>query len=237
MTLRIVERPSPNFNDRPEGARVSILVLHYTGMPDAESAMQILTDGARQPRVSAHYTLDEDGTFHAHVPEARRAWHAGVSHWNGHDDVNSRSIGIEIVNPGHEYGYRDFPDAQIGALIVMAKAICARWGIAARHVIGHSDVAPGRKIDPGEKFPWAALAAEGLGVMPHADGPPVADDVFAIAGALRAIGYGVPPAVTTPLSTVISAFQRHFAPHRLDGVADRETLQALGGVLAALHGA
>lgn len=231
MTLRIVPMPSPNFNARPEGQAAEMLVLHYTGMPDARGALAILTDGAREKRVSAHYTLDEDGTAYAHVPEEMRAWHAGLSWWRGRDDVNARSIGIEIVNPGHEWGYRAFPKRQIDALIALCRGILARHPIAARDVVGHSDVAPGRKTDPGEKFPWARLARNGIGLFPRAGGGPVAEaDTGA---ALRAIGYGLPPEVETPLETVIAAFQRRFRPARIDGVADDETRRALAAVSAA----
>ena len=232
MTLRLVPMPSPNFNARPEGQAAEMLVLHYTGMPDAASALEILTDGAREKRVSAHYTLDEDGTVYAHVPEAMRAWHAGVSFWRGRDDVNARSIGIEIVNPGHEWGYRAFPKRQIDALIVLCRGILARHPIAARDVVGHSDVAPGRKTDPGEKFPWARLARNGIGLFPRAGEAAVAED--AVAAALAAIGYGVPGAVDTPLETVIAAFQRRFRPARIDGVADAETRRTLAAVAATV---
>ena len=148
--------PSPNHDDRG-GAAIDMLVLHYTGMKTAEAALERLCDPAA--KVSAHYTIDEDGTVYAHVPEARRAWHAGVSFWAGATDINSRSIGIELVNPGHEFGYRDFPDAQIAALITLCHGILLRHPIPSARVLGHSDVAPARKEDPGELFPWERLAA------------------------------------------------------------------------------
>lgn len=232
MTLRIVERPSPNFNDRP--GPVDMLVMHYTGMPDAEGAMRVLTDPDRQPRVSAHYTLDEDGTVYAHVPEAKRAWHAGISWWRGRNDVNARSIGIEIVNPGHEWGYRPFPPAQIAALLALSKTILSRHDIPAAHVVGHSDVAPGRKTDPGELFPWQLLAGHGIGLWPRPGQAAVPNDEAAIAAALRRIGYGVPPEVDRPLAVVLTEFQRHFRPAQVDGIADLETRQALAGLLPQL---
>lgn len=231
---KIVERPSPNFNERPAGQAIDMLVLHYTGMPDAESAIRILIDGAREKRVSAHYTLDENGVFHAHVPEEMRAWHAGISWWRGRDDVNSRSIGIEIVNPGHELGYRPFPEKQIDALIALGKAIVARRGIPARNVVGHSDIAPGRKIDPGELFPWRRLAGHGLGVWPRHGMAAIPNDEAAIAAALHHFGYGVPPEVDLPLGTIIAEFQRHFRSSKTDGVADLETRQALAALVAQL---
>lgn len=234
MTLKIVQRPSPNFNERPDGVAIDMLVLHYTGMPDAEGAMRLLTDGASAKRVSAHYTLDEDGTFYAHVTEHLRAWHAGVSWWRGRDDVNSRSIGIEIVNPGHEWGYRPFPEAQVSALEEMATSIIARHGIPARNVVGHSDVAPGRKIDPGELFPWARLGKAGIGVWANLGSEAVADDPVAIAAGLRRFGYGLAPEVSVELGAVIGEFQRHFRPARVDGVADLETRQILAALLTKL---
>lgn len=230
---QIVQRPSPNFNARPDGVKPSVLVMHYTGMPTAEGAMALLTDPGAVKRVSAHYTLDEDGVFYAHVPEDLRAWHAGISWWRGGEDVNSRSIGIEIVNPGHEWGYRPFPKRQIDALIVLGKAIVARHGIKPQNVIGHSDIAPGRKIDPGELFPWRRLAGHGLGIWPPRGKAAVPDDEAHVAAALRRIGYGVPPEVATPLPTVLEAFQRHWRPALVDGIADLETRQRLKAVSQA----
>ncbi|NWH08428.1 MAG: N-acetylmuramoyl-L-alanine amidase [Alphaproteobacteria bacterium] len=228
--MRRIERPSPNHDARKDGVRPSILLMHYTGMRSAEEAISRLTDAAA--RVSAHYTIDEDGTVYAHVPEARRAWHAGVSHWAGESDINGISIGVEIVNPGHEFGYRAFPDAQIAAVIALSKGIIARHAIPAHRVIGHSDVAPARKVDPGELFPWAHLAGEGVGLWPTLV-PPMQAPAGArdhIAAALQRFGYGVPPGVAVPLETVVSAFQRHFRPRHIDGVMDGESwaiLQAL----------
>src|SRR5262249_21604915 len=150
--LKIVERPSPNFNERVNGGPVDILVLHYTGMPGAESAMKLLT--TVEGKVSSHYTVDEDGTIYRPVEGKNRGWHAGVSSWCGATDINSRSIGIEIVNPGHEWGYRPFAPGQIAAVMELTKGILKRWPITPARVLAHSDVAPERKIDPGELFPW-----------------------------------------------------------------------------------
>ena len=216
--MRSVARPSPNHDDRG-GAAVDMLVLHYTGMTSGVAAIERLCDP--DAKVSAHYTVDEDGTVYAHVPEERRAWHAGVSHWSGADNVNSRSIGIEIVNPGHEYGYRAFPEAQIAALINLCGGIVARHAIPAARVLGHSDVAPARKDDPGELFPWQRLADAGIGVWPQG----VKSDLGAEALTL----YGYDP--NAPQDKVIAAFQRHFRPKCLTGQWDGECAGLLAGLL------
>ena len=218
--MRILERPSPNHDARPDGQVVDMLVLHYTGMPTAEAALDRLTDSAA--KVSAHYCIDEDGAVLRLVPEERRAWHAGVSFWRGHRDVNARSIGIELVNPGHEFGYRPFPEPQMAALVGLAGEILARHPIPARNVVGHSDVAPARKQDPGELFDWRRLAKAGIGLWPEpADGAPEE-----IPGMLAGYGY----AHQEP--EVVAAFQRHFRPSRVDGLADEETACLLAGLLA-----
>lgn len=229
--MRVVERPSPNHDARP-GA-VDMLVLHYTGMPTAEEALARLCDP--EAKVSAHYTIDEAGTVWRHVPEERRAWHAGVSFWAGEKNVNGRSIGIELVNPGHEFGYVPFAEPQIAALIALSQDILKRHAIPARHVLGHSDVAPARKTDPGELFPWQRLAESGIGIWPSLSPPPCgeveAPEALRVGGDAAALlsrfGYGVPPQVDTSLETVIAAFQRHFRPSRIDGVADAECLRIL----------
>lgn len=237
MTLRITDRPSPNFDDRG-GAPIDILLLHYTGMPTAEEALRRLTDPAA--KVSAHYTVDEDGTVYSHVDETARAWHAGVSFWQGARDINARSIGIEIVNPGHEFGYRDFPAAQIDAVIALGQDIVRRHGIAAGRVLGHSDVAPARKQDPGERFPWARLAKAGLGLWPDPVGgwaPFRVDDPDRVAGLqrdLQQFGYelDVTGLYDGPLRIVVTAFQRHYQPGALTGLADGETAARLDRLLA-----
>ena len=228
----IVDRPSPNFNERRAGASVDILLLHYTGMPTAAGALQRLCDPAA--KVSAHYTIDEDGTIYRHVAEARRAWHAGASCWAGEHDINARSVGIELVNPGHEFGYREFPEAQIAALIELARGIVQRHPIPPRRVLAHSDVAPRRKIDPGEKFPWPRLAAAGIGVWPK---PPRLDisrsvQVPEIQRDLAAIGYECPASGVLDEDTraAIAAFQRHFRPAQVNGIPDGETM-ALAALL------
>jgi N-acetylmuramoyl-L-alanine amidase len=217
-----IARPSPNQDDRG-GAAVDMLVLHYTGMHTAEAALARLCDPAA--RVSAHYAIDEDGTVYVLVPEARRAWHAGISYWAGARDINARSIGIELVNPGHEFGYRAFPDAQIASLITLAQDILGRHAIPAWRVLGHSDVAPARKQDPGELFPWARLAGAGVGFWPSAGSDPGEQ---AVAASLARYGYD--PAATP--EEAVTAFQRHFRPSRVDGMADAETRKVLSGLIA-----
>ena len=212
----MIHTPSPNFGPRQGG--VDMLVLHYTGMTSAAAALARLCDPAAE--VSAHYLIDEDGAIHALVAEEMRAWHAGRSWWRGETDVNSRSIGIELVNPGHEFGYRPFPPAQIAALVDLAGGILARHPIPPRNVVGHADVAPARKQDPGELFPWAALAAKGIGLWPEA-GTAVSDAIAMLA----AYGYD-----TSDPAAALVAFQRHFRPERVDGVADAETVALLAGL-------
>jgi N-acetylmuramoyl-L-alanine amidase len=224
MTRR--SAPSPNFDARPEDVPVDILLLHYTGMESGAAAVARLCDPAA--RVSAHYTVDEDGTVYAHVPEDKRAWHAGLSYWAGARDINARSVGIEIVNPGHEFGYRPFPAAQIAAVKILARDIVQRHGIAGARVLGHSDVAPARKVDPGELFPWGELAAEGIGLWPQTRKPRL-EGTFE--QGLRAFGYGLPPEMDVATETVIAAFQRHFRPMKIDGVADPECHAILAALL------
>jgi N-acetylmuramoyl-L-alanine amidase len=189
-------------------------------------------------KVSAHYCVDEDGTVFRLVAETARAWHAGVAHWRGHDDINGRSVGIEIVNPGHEFGYRPFPAPQMAAVVTLCKEIIGRWPIPPRNVVGHSDVAPERKTDPGELFDWPGLAARGIGLFPDTAGrvEPIGDDVTAVQEALRRYGYGIEVTGTADNQTaaVVTAFQRHFRPVRVDGAADGETRAALAALLAVV---
>lgn len=242
-SLGILDRPSPNHGPRPGGVRPTILLLHYTGMKTAQEAIERLCDP--DAKVSSHYVVDEDGTILRLVEEDRRAHHAGVSHWAGESDINSASIGIEIVNPGHEHGYRAFPEAQVDAVVALCRDVVARWSIAAARVLAHSDVAPERKTDPGELFPWETLAAAGVGhwVVPEpiADGPAfrVGDEgppVTALQALLAHYGYGVPLTGVFDLKTeaVVAAFQRHFRPARVDGVADRSTIVTLKRLSDAL---
>ena len=234
--MKIVQCSSPNHDARPEGGAIDILVLHYTGMKTADEALARLTDAAS--KVSAHYTIGRDGRVFAHVPEERRAWHAGVSFWAGERNVNARSIGIELVNPGHEFGYIPFTDEQIGALIDLARGILSRHPIPPGRVIGHSDVAPARKTDPGELFPWQQLADYGIGVWPNlpsarfAGASPASGVGKTSADDLARHGYGVPAEVDVPLSMVITAFQRHFRPTNVNGLWDADCARVLEDLLA-----
>jgi N-acetylmuramoyl-L-alanine amidase len=219
--MKRVDRPSPNHDDRG-GAGVDMLVLHYTGMKTAEEALARLCDTSA--KVSAHYTLDEDGTVYALVPEARRAWHAGVASWAGATDINARSIGIELVNPGHEFGYREFAEDQITSLITLCHSILMRHPIPSWRVLGHSDVAPARKEDPGELFPWGRLAKAGIGLWPQV----IASDLDA--NALTRFGYDP----NAPRDKLITAFQRHFRPKKLDSQWDSECAGLLTDLLSRL---
>jgi N-acetylmuramoyl-L-alanine amidase len=216
----LIRSTSPNFDARP--GEVDMLVLHYTGMQSAAAALNRLCDAAA--KVSAHYLVDEDGTIYTLVEERNRAWHAGVSFWRGTTGLNDRSIGIEIVNPGHEFGYRPFPPAQMQAVRALCHGILARWpGIVARNVVAHSDIAPNRKQDPGELFDWRGLAASGIGLWTDSFAPP-----GDLRGDLAAIGYDMALAETD----VITAFQRHFLPGHLTGVADSQTAGRAAAVRA-----
>jgi N-acetylmuramoyl-L-alanine amidase len=219
----IIEAPSPNFDTRM--LPVSMLVLHYTGMQDAASAISRLR--TPEAKVSSHYVVAEDGQVLRLVDEANRAWHAGKSHWRGVDDVNSASVGIEIVNPGHEFGYRPFPEAQIDALIPLVADIIGRHGITRGNVVGHSDIAPARKQDPGELFPWGRLAKLRL-ALPRPTrnlmDPHWSDAGFLLA--LERFGYSV----VDPLAAVV-AFQRRFRPELLDGTIDGECRSILLALL------
>jgi N-acetylmuramoyl-L-alanine amidase len=227
--LELRERPSPNHDRRGEPPRIDMLVLHYTGMTTAESALARLCDpGAK---VSAHYVVDEDGTIWRLVPEMRRAFHAGRSRWAGESDLNLVSIGVEIVNPGHEWGYRPFPETQMASVERLCRAILARHQIAPQRIVAHSDIAPDRKTDPGELFDWPRLARAGIGIWPPRDAPrrPAVDRAQAFAD-LEAIGYGIPPALE---GSTIAAFQRRFRPARCDGMLDGDTMARIAEVRAA----
>ncbi|RAI59390.1 N-acetylmuramoyl-L-alanine amidase [Roseicella frigidaeris] len=223
--------PSPNQDDRPAGAAIDTLVLHYTGMRSGAEAIARLRDPAA--RVSSHYVVEEDGAVLRLVPEARRAWHAGISHWRGMAALNDRSIGIEIVNPGHDWGYRPFPALQMAAVCDLCLEILARHPIPPINVVAHSDIAPDRKADPGELFDWEGLAANGVGLWPAAADAPAPAGAPAGASAaalLSAIGYRT----DLPLPVLLAAFQRHWRPARVDGVADAETLARLAGLVRML---
>ena len=236
-------RPSPNHSDRKDGALPDMIVLHYTGMPDDEAAIRQLCNPASE--VSAHYVVLPDGAIVQLVAESRRAWHAGVSSWAGETDINSCSIGIEIANPGHDHSYPAFPRRQIAAVTALCRSIFTRHQIPADRVLAHSDVAPARKQDPGEKFPWKVLADSGIGLWVNPapvtrTGPiyvlgetnPAIEEIQQL---LARYGYGVAPTGYLDGTTrdAVAAFQRHFRPIRVDGVLDVSTTATLKALLAA----
>jgi len=234
--------PSSNFDEREAARAPDMILLHYTGMQSGEAALARLC--SPESKVSAHYVVFEDGRIVQCVPEQRRAWHAGVSYWAGETDINSRSIGIEIVNPGHEFGYRDFPLRQVAAVISLCKSIVTRRGpILSDRVLAHSDVAPSRKEDPGEKFQWELLYNSGIGhwVRPapvDIDGVSLqsgdrGEAVQRLQSGLKTYGYGIDETGLYDGSTrtVVAAFQRHFRPARVDGVADPSTVRTLRALL------
>ena len=211
---------------------LDMLVLHYTGMQSGEAAIARLRDP--QAAVSSHYVVDEDGRVVCLVEEERRAAHAGVSFWRGHEGLNDRSIGIEIVNPGHQWGYRPFAEAQIRAVEMLCAGILARHPIPARNVVGHSDVAPDRKQDPGELFPWRRLSARGIGLWPGVDGSdttPIEDAAIArVRDGLRAIGYRVDGVGV--LEAAVIAFQRHWRQEAVGVGTDHGTLRVIEALVA-----
>lgn len=238
--------PSPNHGERRGCDRPDCIILHYTGMASASEALLWLANPLSE--VSCHYFVFEDGRIWQMVPEARRAWHAGKSSWHGETDMNSRSIGIEIANPGHDLSkmppepgaYPDFPDIQIEAVIRLVADIKARWSIADARILAHSDIAPGRKVDPGERFPWKQLAEAGLGLWPaKAEVPPVSAAAYrrgdegmpirALQAMFAAFGYGIEitGVFDQRMEDVVTAFQRHWRQDKVDGVADGETLAIL----------
>jgi len=224
----LIDTPSPNHETRADGLAVDMLVVHYTGMTSARAALERLCDP--EAKVSAHYLIDEDGAVHRLVAEDRRAWHAGVAAWRGETDVNGRSIGIELVNPGHEYGYRPFPDAQMDSFRELAAGILTRHSIPARNVVGHSDVAPTRKSDPGEFFDWRGLAAIGIGLW--TEPAEMLDlDPAHLRALLADIGYD-----TEDLPATVRAFQRHYRPERANGRIDPETARLIAGLHALACG-
>lgn len=222
---------SPNFNARRKGG-VSHLILHYTGMQSAAGAIARLRDPAAE--VSAHYIVEENGRTTQLVDERERAWHAGQSFWAGEDDINSTSIGIEIVNPGHEFGYVPFPKKQIKAVIKLCRGILTRNpGIPAFNVLAHSDIAPARKMDPGELFPWRELATEGVGIYPptQMNIDPLPFNIIQVVDRLGAYGYDT----SQMPDVIITAFQRHFRPENITGEWDDDCQQRLTWLLEQKH--
>jgi N-acetylmuramoyl-L-alanine amidase len=241
--LRHHWRPSPNFGPRRGSLKPELIILHYTGMEKAEAACDWLCNP--QSGVSCHYLIDETGAITQMVDEELRAWHAGAGSWKGANDINSRSVGIEIHNLGHELGYSDFTAAQIEAVIALCRDIAARHRMAPENILAHSDVAPLRKIDPGEKFPWRQLHKAGIGHWVEPE--PMGEDqmlkpgdqgaeVDALRTQLSLYGYGIAPSGSfdSSMQAIVSAFQRHFRQERVDGIADWSTTLTLQRLLAGL---
>ena len=237
--MKLIQRPSPNHDARPGGGQVDVLLMHYTGMKSAEEAIGRLCDD--QAKVSAHYAVDEAGTITQMVDENRRAWHAGISHWAGQDAINDCSIGIEIVNPGHEFGYQPFPKIQMDAVIDLSRGILERHpAITPSRVIGHSDVAPGRKLDPGELFDWQRLALKGIGqfIDPGSVEPITGQDlapgdegwqVQELQSNFRKFGYRIEitNVFDDQTGAVLHVFQQHYRPEALTKIADIHTQELL----------
>jgi N-acetylmuramoyl-L-alanine amidase len=239
-TLVRAVRASPNHGERKGARRPDTIVLHYTGMETGAAALARLCEPTSE--VSSHYVVEEDSTILQLVPEALRAWHAGKSYWAGERDLNSASIGIEIVNGGHDFGLPAYPDAQIAAVIALCKDIAARHKILPSRILAHSDIAPGRKQDPGERFPWDALAAAGVGdyvvQAPLEEDAPLAlgargKDVERLQKMLAAFGFeaAITGEYDKPTEQIVAAFQRHFRPAKIDGKADRSTIATLQALL------
>lgn len=229
--MPVILAPSPNQNDRPAGAVIDSCVIHYTGMQTGEAALTRLRDPAAE--VSAHYMIEEDGRIYQLVPEAKRAWHAGVSHWRGQDNINHTSIGIELVHPGHEWGYRPFEAPQIDALLELLTGLTARHRIPPQNFVGHSDIAPGRKADPGELFPWQRLAEAGFGLWvdvkaldartePAVHREDAGDHIAALQNQLVALGYGLDITGTydDPSQNCVRALHAHWRPSHINRDAD-----------------
>jgi N-acetylmuramoyl-L-alanine amidase len=234
--------PSPNHGERKDGRRPDMILLHYTGMENANAALALLTKSGSE--VSAHYFVFEDGRIVQLVEESQRAWHAGVAFWAGETDINSCSIGIEIANPGHPFGYPDFPMRQIAAVTALCRSILTRHTIPPVRVLAHSDVAPARKQDPGEKFPWRTLHDSAVGhwvkPTPVTEGGAVltlgdrGEAVLSLQQSLGEYGYGTSASgvYDAALHDVVAAFQRHFRPQRVDGIADASTRTTLQDLMA-----
>lgn len=241
----VKDHPSPNFGSRPAGTTIDTLVIHYTATEDTETALGMLTGVNAHGPVSAHYLIGEDGEILRLVSEDKRAWHAGVGYWRGCDNLNDVSIGIELVNPGHDYGYRPFEASQINALVELLRDMQTRHSFSPSRVIGHSDLAPDRKIDPGELFPWHRLADIGLGVLPRTTAQPGPilqayqsnpDQISALQAQLGALGYAVRPTglIDERTEAAVRALQMHWRQARVDGQIDQSTLDVLDDLLDQL---
>lgn len=240
---KAIVRPSPNHGERAGGRKPDMILLHYTGMPTPDGALEWLCRDESQ--VSSHYFVQEDGEVLQLVPEERRAWHAGKSYWQGETDINSLSIGIEIANAGHPGGLPEYPQEQIQAVIELCRDCGQRWSIAPERVLGHSDVAPIRKVDPGEKFPWADLFRGGIGHW--VEPAPISGGRFfqrgdrgqpveALQSMLSLYGYAteITGEFSDKMAGEVEAFQRHFRPAQIDGIADFSTIDTLHRLLASL---
>ncbi len=237
----MINAPSPNFDDRPDGAKIKYLILHYTGMATGEEALDRLCDS--KSKVSSHYLIEEDGRIFTLVPETKRAWHAGISAWEDDRNINGISIGIEMVNPGHDSpgykgNYRPFPAVQMAALIGLCQDILSRHDIMPCYVLGHSDVAPDRKCDPGELFDWQLLASVGIGIWPSGNVKIHTDESFnKVVFQQKLVKYGYKIKITDThdhqTSDVIRAFQRHFRPADVSGILDKECWVILEDLLSA----
>jgi len=222
MSYSFIDYPSINYNERANCAPIDMLIFHYTGMINKECALKKLIDP--NAKVSTHYLIDEKGGIYKLVDEANRAWHAGVSYWRRNTDINSRSIGVEIVNPGHEFGYQEFTDLQIDAIMKLSRDIISRHPISNRNIVGHSDIAPSRKKDPGELFDWKCLADQGIGLWPE-EAQVLEMNVSTLLSQLENIGYEI-----NNIKDVVASFQRHFRPNRVTGRIDPETARKISGL-------
>ncbi len=232
----MLQTPSPNFNDRTDGQAPSMIVMHYTGMQSAEAAIERLCDP--EAEVSAHFVVEEDGTVHCLVDPAKRAWHAGKAFWRGVRDVNLASIGIEIVNPGHEFGYRAFPEAQMAAVAALCLDLMASWGIEVGAVVAHSDIAPARKQDPGELFDWEGLARHGVGVWPEVGemDRSAALDLVGDEALMREMFMRAGYDPDCDLGDIIAAFQRRYCSQRvLGGALDTLDVDGAARLLALVR--
>ena len=223
MGLTPAEFSSPNFNDRPKDIVPNILVIHYTGMQSLDQALQRLMSSNSQ--VSAHYLISRKGEIFKLVSEEKRAWHAGVSYWRGETDINSYSIGIELENPGHEFGYSKFPKSQMSVLTELCVEIINKYSISPENIVGHSDIAPRRKKDPGELFDWKSLAQKGVGLWPE----PILNKITLepFEKSLNDFGYEV-----VDLRSTITAFQRHYLPDKVSGISDATTQKTLATLMS-----
>lgn len=236
-SLEYISCPSPNYNDRPGKGLIDMVVIHYTGMITGGAALQRLCEPSS--KVSAHYLIEENGDIYQLVADEKRAWHAGVSYWMGQSNLNDCAIGIELVNPGHENGYRSFPLQQMQSLVAVIQKLQRKYKIPARRMVGHSDIAPTRKMDPGELFDWSWLAEQGIGVWPKPQAFSLIErsNSFypALVGTgLQRVGYEVKSTTAEDMAVVVTAFQRHFRPQKVDGQIDQETMKILNGLLQNL---